>query len=161
MTKTPALDAESYREPRIVKNSRKHWSLHALLILTIIVLGNHVLFNYLSSREQGILVPANAVQIQSRCQNLRLLPSPPPSFYDRIISDRFDPSTRPTLIRNATIWTGQDNGLEIIKGDILLDGGIIKGIGHISRNQLKSFQANLHVVDANGAAVACEPWFCA
>lgn len=151
MTKTPALDAESYREPRIVKNKRKHWSLHALLVLTIIVLGNHVLFNYLSSREQGILVPANAVQIQSRCQNLRLLPSPPTSFYDRIISDRFDPSTRPTLIRNATIWTGQDNGLDIIKGDILLDGGIIKGIGHISRNQLKSFQANLHVVDANGA----------
>ena len=34
---------------------------------------------------------------------------------------------------NARIWTGEKNGTEVVQADILLDKGIIKGIGHIGR----------------------------
>jgi imidazolonepropionase-like amidohydrolase len=34
---------------------------------------------------------------------------------------------------NARIWTGDKNGTEVVEADILLDKGIIKGIGRIGR----------------------------
>ncbi|OBZ66097.1 High-affinity hexose transporter HXT6 [Grifola frondosa] len=39
------------------------------------------------------------------------------------------PGTRPTLLQNAKVWTAQQNGTEVILADILLDNGLIKGIG--------------------------------
>ncbi|QRW21792.1 carbohydrate esterase family 9 protein [Rhizoctonia solani] len=53
----------------------------------------------------------------------------PESFWSRAESERWEPGTPPTLIQNATIWTGGDNGDEVVLGDILLDKGIIKAVG--------------------------------
>lgn len=39
--------------------------------------------------------------------------------------------THMVLIKNATIWTGEDNGHELLSGDILLANGIIKSVGEI------------------------------
>ncbi|KAF9569103.1 carbohydrate esterase family 9 protein [Agrocybe pediades] len=91
-------------------------------------------------------------QILSRCTTLHHIPTPPPTFHAREESDRFEQGTNATLIRNALIFTGRDNGTEVIKGDLLLDKGIVKGIGKISRRVIDN-TPNLTVVDANGAWV--------
>ncbi|KAM5544023.1 hypothetical protein V8D89_002640, partial [Ganoderma adspersum] len=60
--------------------------------------------------------------------------------------------TKPTLIKNATIWTGGDNGLEVLHGDILLDRGLIKQIGQIDPGSFA--QGSVYTVDANGKWVS-------
>ena len=62
----------------------------------------------------------------ARCGALNVKPGPPEDFYDRTESDRFVPGTTPTLIVNATIWTGNANETEVISADVLLDKGIIE-----------------------------------
>jgi len=95
--------------------------------------------------------PHNAQLILSQCTALNALPGPPVNFLEREVSDRFEPGTKPTLIRNATIWTGAHNGTEVIFGDILLDGGIIKGIGEIPDFRLTGITDDLVTINANGA----------
>ncbi|PPQ79032.1 hypothetical protein CVT25_002341 [Psilocybe cyanescens] len=93
-------------------------------------------------------VPINAAQIVQKCQSLHDLPGPPDGFHQREHSDRYVSGTPPTLVRNASIWTGRDSGNEVVVGDILLDKGLIKEIGTIK--VLKAYK-NLVVVDAGGA----------
>lgn len=90
--------------------------------------------------------------ILSRCASLRITPHPHDLFYSREVSDRFEPGTNATLIRNAIIFTGNGNGTDVIRGDILLDKGIIKGIGEISGHVIDN-TPNLTTVNANGAWV--------
>ncbi len=64
----------------------------------------------------------------------------------------FESGTPPTLIKNATIWTGGHNGTEVIFGDLLLDGGIIKAVGDIPKQALSQYDSGfLAVIDANEA----------
>ncbi|KAG6828905.1 hypothetical protein H0H92_006356 [Tricholoma furcatifolium] len=70
-------------------------------------------------------------------------------------SDRHVVSTAPTLIQNAKIWTGVNNGTEVIYGDILLDKGVVVSIGRVSRDTLVRVKAaspakRIDVVDAEG-----------
>ena len=90
--------------------------------------------------------------ILSRCASLRITPHPPELFYSREVSDRFESGTNATLIKNAIIFTGNGNGTDVIRGDILLDKGIIKGIGEIS-GRFNDNTPNLTIVNANGAWV--------
>ena len=90
--------------------------------------------------------------ILSQCAALKITPSPPQNFYSREESDRFEPGTNATLIRNCVIFTGKDNGTEVIHGDILLDKGIIKGLGKISGRVIDD-TPNLTIIDANHAWV--------
>lgn len=90
--------------------------------------------------------------ILSRCAALRIIPGPPADFHSRGQSERFEQGTNATWIRNAIIFTGKDNGTEIIHGDLLLDKGIVKGIGKISGRILDGIE-NLTTVNANGAWV--------
>jgi hypothetical protein len=96
--------------------------------------------------------PGNSQQILSQCAALRAVPGPPQNFHERQISDRFEPGTKPTLIRNATIWTGQQNGTVVVHGDLLFDGGVVKGIGKIPEKSIARMH-DLTVVDAGGAWV--------
>lgn len=91
--------------------------------------------------------------VLSRCENLKLSPGPSPTFYNRTTSDRFVSATKPTLIKNATIWTGRIDGFEVIKGDLLLDRGLIKAIGRVSADALKN-KENLVTIDAGGSWVS-------
>ncbi|CAA7260052.1 unnamed protein product [Cyclocybe aegerita] len=88
--------------------------------------------------------------ILSRCAALKAVPGPPSSFSARDESDRFETGTNATLIRNAKIFTGRENGTEIIHGDILLDKGIVKGLGKVSGRVIDN-TPNLTIVNANGA----------
>lgn len=69
-----------------------------------------------------------SAQVIDRCKALNVKPAPPIDFHERIQSDRFVPGTAATLVKNATIWTGNDDGREILQGNVLLDGGIIRWI---------------------------------
>jgi hypothetical protein len=56
---------------------------------------------------------------------------------------------------NAKIWTGGKNGTEVVEADILLDKGIIKGIGHVGRllSRFDMLEEDAVVHDVNGAWV--------
>ena len=96
--------------------------------------------------------PPHAAQILAVCNQLHTLPGPPADFLEREQSDRFEKGTRPVLVRNARIWTGNKNGTEVLRAtDILLDGGIIQSIGHLGHLLDGSSKIlNLEVVDAEG-----------
>ena len=96
-------------------------------------------------------LPPHTVTSLARCHSLQAKPGPPPDFYKRSQSDRFEEGTRPVLIKNAKIWTGDRNGTEVLRADVLLDKGIIKGIGRVEH--LKAFKDDLVVIDAKNAWV--------
>ncbi|GJE95451.1 carbohydrate esterase family 9 protein [Phanerochaete sordida] len=102
-----------------------------------------------------IQVPIHAEQILDKCRLLNVKPGPPEDFNLRKSSDRFVPGTKPTLIKNATIWTGRLNGLEILEGDILLQNGLVKSVGVLDDTSLANLRAeDLVEIDANGAWVS-------
>lgn len=127
-----------------------------LLVPVTLSLGLAALFGlqanniYSGSRFQA--VPINANEILGKCRQLKLPAGPPSNFYERTASDRFESGTPPTLIKNATIWTGRVSGYEVIKGDILIDKGIIQAIGDIEPSDLNVF-SELVTVDAGEAWV--------
>jgi hypothetical protein len=83
------------------------------------------------------------------------VPKVPDGFHQRGESDRYEQGTRATLIKNATIWTGAENGTEVVRGDVLLERGVVRGVGSVPASMIASASAmcNLTVVDANGAWV--------
>ncbi|KAL5535942.1 hypothetical protein ACEPAF_4036 [Sanghuangporus sanghuang] len=93
--------------------------------------------------------------ILARCRALHLKPGPPENFYEREVSDRFVSGTKATLIQNATIWTGNSDGTEVITGDVFFNGGIIKQIlSDFSQTNalfLLNKELDINIIDANGA----------
>lgn len=138
------------RPSRSPRRRHRPWPLLFLGLLTFFALGSHLHLSRGGSARRVVKVPVNAADIQARCENLKLAPGPPQTFNQRTSSDRFVEGTRSTLVKNATIWTGGVNGLEIVKGDILLDKGLIKAVGlNVSAEQL----ADVNTIDAKGAWV--------
>ncbi|KAF8684214.1 Carbohydrate esterase family 9 protein [Rhizoctonia solani] len=99
-------------------------------------------------------LPPHALESLSKCRSLNLKPGPPKSFWSRTESERWEPGTPPTLIQNATIWTGGDNGDEVVLGDILLDKGIIKAVGRVPSGLLDAVGNKLVVKNVQGAWVS-------
>lgn len=97
-------------------------------------------------------MPYDAQEILARCATLNMVPGPPVDFTDREVSDRYEESVRPTLIRNATVWTGDNNGTAIVYGDVLLDKGLVKAVGYVPKTLTDELK-ELVVVDAEGAWV--------
>ena len=75
----------------------------------------------LGTDRDDVQLPKNHQEILARCRSLDVTPAPPRNFYRRDVSDRAAVGTPPTLIQNARIWTGGDNGTEIIEGDVYID----------------------------------------
>ncbi|KAK0206400.1 carbohydrate esterase family 9 protein [Desarmillaria ectypa] len=92
--------------------------------------------------------------ILSLCASLESVPGVvEPNFITRDVSDRYEPGTNATLIKNATILTGEisdGEGVILVGSDILLDMGIVKAIGNFSPNYGDSSTSVIH---ANGAWV--------
>ena len=127
--------------------------LHVYLLLVAIsgslfYLGQDYWSTYSTAR-----LPPHAATSLARCRSLQAKPGPPRDFYKRPQSDRFEAGTQPILIKNAKIWTGDLNGTEVVNADVLLDKGIIQGIGRVEQAQLKAFKDELVVIDAKGAWV--------
>lgn len=87
----------------------------------------------------------------SRCEQLKLNATFSPASYARKSSDRYVPGTRPVLIKRARIWTGGRNGTQVIRGDVLMDKGLIKSVGHLSHATLAAFKEDLIIIDANNS----------
>ncbi|KAI0635342.1 carbohydrate esterase family 9 protein [Trametes polyzona] len=104
-------------------------------------------------RERAVSVPLRAQEYLDKCRLLDVEPGPPPDFYTRTESDRFVPGTKATFIKNATIWTGRVDGLEVLHGDVLLDGGVIKRVGIIKDSELERYK-DVTRLDAQGKWVS-------
>ncbi|KAI0630254.1 hypothetical protein C8Q77DRAFT_1137203 [Trametes polyzona] len=94
-------------------------------------------------------LPLDAPAILAQCASLQLQPGPPPDFYSRKQSDRFQPGTGPVLIRNATIWSGLSGGSDVFRGDVFLENGLIQGVSH-TRYELGEGHSNVTILEANG-----------
>lgn len=102
--------------------------------------------------KQSVQLPFHAEQILQKCQMLHVKPGSLPNFHKRTRSDRFVNGTLATLIRNASIWTGDEEQYKILQGDILLDNGIIKFVGHASQNMFRRYK-DLITLDVGGSWV--------
>ena len=107
----------------------------------------------LDSRSFVSSQPPHAAAALARCEALHLPAGPPDNFHGRTESDRFAAGTKPTLIKNAKIWTGAENGTEVIHGDILLDKGMIMAVGSLGNTLKKYKDDDLEVVDAHNSWV--------
>jgi len=90
--------------------------------------------------------PANGEMIKQgleRCEEVKSMPPDTTNFSkNRTMSDRYETGTKPVLLSNGTLWTGDDNGEQIIYGgSVLLKNGIIWKIGK-HKDVLKEIEAD-------------------
>jgi hypothetical protein len=138
--------------PSLVPTRRRRvLRLPLLGILLFVCLQAALTFHYQTSNTSTI--PIHASETLRKCRHLHTKPGPPPDFNLRKESDRFVPGTRATLLRNATVWTGDTLGLEIVEGDLLLDRGLIKVVGRVDPKVLEVYKTDLVVMDLRGAWV--------
>ncbi|KAJ3788928.1 hypothetical protein GGU10DRAFT_409044 [Lentinula aff. detonsa] len=143
--------------PHIQERLSRRSSLKIALSLGLLIVcgygGLLTAFQASTAKYAFAKVPIDADQIIQKCANLDVIPGPPSDFYARKESDRYVPGTEPTLIKNATIWTGNVDGLEVIAGDLLLDKGMISAVGEVPAHVLNGFH-HLSIIDANGSWVS-------
>jgi hypothetical protein len=145
---TPAATADRTQRRRL----KGHW--RALIAVVTLFLSTQLfLYGSYGADESSDAIPPHAEALLAKCAALNEGAGPPANFWKRSHSDRFVPGTKPLLIRNARIWTGAQNGTEVIQGSVLLENGLIRTIsrGHtpIPRGPYK----DLEVVDVGGAWV--------
>lgn len=80
-------------------------------------------------------VPFNAKEILDKCAALKVPAGPPKDFNSRTVSDRFTPGTPSTIIYNARIWTGENNGTEVVDGFVWLENGIVVAVGGLEEQE--------------------------
>lgn len=101
----------------------------------------HLIAN--TAKPQGSAAGREADHLQCRLANATA--GPPPHFGKRTQNDRFVHGTKPTLIHNATLWTGED----ILHGvDIQMESGLVTFI-----EKTEPVHASKHgfdIVDAHG-----------
>jgi hypothetical protein len=155
MDKLPAFQPRSEQGHKKTPGSSKFRLLAAFCLASSLIYTFNSIFT-LTKREHLLAeshpVPSNAQEILHRCSQLNVTPRPPKDFNLRTASDRYEPGTSTILLKNASIWTGHDSGAEVIQGDVLLDKGIIKAIGHVVLSDLRDCEA-LEVIDLHGAWV--------
>ncbi|KAJ7746634.1 hypothetical protein B0H16DRAFT_1556562 [Mycena metata] len=122
-----------------------------LLGLLAVLLASNFAFGFFYQTQRFTKLPLHSESTLARCRALGVKPGPAPSFHLRTQSDRFQPGTPAVLVKNATIWTGRVDGLEVLKGDIFLDGGIIVAVGVVKKSLLDQHKHD--IVDAQGAWV--------
>ncbi|KAJ7078078.1 hypothetical protein C8R44DRAFT_896061 [Mycena epipterygia] len=122
-----------------------------LVLLGVLLASNFVAFGFFFQPQRFTKLPLHSETILARCRSLHVKPAATPLFNLRTESDRFELGTRAVLVKNATIWTGRVDGLEILKGDIFMAGGIITAVGVVKKSLLDLYEHD--VLDAQGAWV--------
>lgn len=147
---------ELYAPPsRRRSRSLRHFS--ALLCLAVVSgVYFYTVFQGVSQEHRTETLPLDAQTVLDQCRSLQLQPGPPADFHTRTQSDRFQPGTGPVLIRNATIWTGRAGGAQVLKGDVLLDKGLIQSVSDVSFELLAEY-TNTTTIEANGYVVSSIP----
>jgi hypothetical protein len=144
--------------PVVPTHRRRTYARNGFVYGTVLILvALHFLYHNhaLTIVHTSSSVPINAENTLARCRALDTVPGPPSHFHSRASSDRYVPGTHVTLILNARIWTGAQNGTETIEGHIYFDKGVFKGVGGIDVNAVKKLHSRNHldIVDAKGAWV--------
>jgi hypothetical protein len=89
-----------------------------------------------------------------RCEEVRMMPPDTTHFRDnRTVSDRYEHGTKSILLSNGTIWTGGDDGEEIIYGgSVLLKNGVVHKVGKHEElmSSLKGGKEDYEVVQLDG-----------
>ena len=155
------ISARGRKKPGLTLSIHRY--LYVLgLISTLIVLYLLQQRSSLSFRSQRLRPVFHSQETVARCRSLNVKPGPPVDFYSRQQSDRFVPGTKATLIKNATIWTGFEEGREVFVGDLLLDDGLIRWIGVNLSAKIKAAGLDADVIDAEGAWLTpgYVPWIC-
>ncbi|CBQ70126.1 conserved hypothetical protein [Sporisorium reilianum SRZ2] len=135
-------------------------SLLSLLGLVALVYYLGVLTTY-NATQHHVYQPSPHPHIQSifaaslaKCDAIDAPVGPPADFHKRTRSDRAEKNLQDVVIRNATLWTGDDRGHEVLyERDLLLSQGIIKRIGRTEHNEFLSDAIKapaIKVVDAAG-----------
>lgn len=139
------------------RRSRSLRRLGALLCLAAVSgVYFYTVLQGLSQAHRTETLPLDAQTVLDQCRSLQLQPGPPADFHSRTQSDRFQPGTGPVLIRNATIWTGRAGGAQVLKGDVLLDKGLIQSVSDVSPEFLAKY-TNITTIEANGYAATSVP----
>lgn len=148
----PAISTDPRTHSSASKNFRRLYTLASVLLWSSFLAISYFFVTTAHDFVRLQSVPRNAQELRAQCAQLRMSAGPAKDFHDRITSDRFEAGTPPTLIRNATIWTGGVSGFEVVRGDILIDRGLIQAIGDLDLTYLSSFSGFV-TLDANGAWV--------
>ncbi|EST07165.1 Metal-dependent hydrolase, composite domain protein [Kalmanozyma brasiliensis GHG001] len=150
----------SYASPAPVRKQRLPLSLRSaflsLLGFVTLVYYVGVLTTY-SGSQHHVYQPSPHPHIQSvfaasldKCDAIAAPVGPPADFHKRTRSDRAEKDLPDVLIRNATLWTGNDGGREVLhERDVLLSQGLIKRISHTKDNAFRP-DSKVKVVDAAG-----------
>ncbi|KAJ6553541.1 composite domain of metallo-dependent hydrolase [Mycena vulgaris] len=146
------MDQKSPMAPPVpLPRTRRTRPQLVLALLALLLASNFLVFNAFFQPQKAVNLPLHADRILAQCRALDVKPAPAPSFHLRTESDRFQPGTRAVLVKNTTIWTGRMDGLEVLKGDIFMNGGIIVATGVVEQSLLDLLEHD--VVDAQGAWV--------
>lgn len=142
-------------QPAVSRPQKRNKRFKGLLTAIVLAIGPLAYLGAVTfdlGGQPAVQVPVNAEHIKGRCHSLNLTPGPPSNFLERTESDRFEPGTKPVLVKNATIWTGRADGLEVVKGDVFLANGLVKAVGDVDESLVKKYK-DVKVVDAKGAWV--------
>ncbi|KAF8438173.1 hypothetical protein L210DRAFT_3482342 [Boletus edulis BED1] len=142
----PAVGGSSSRKP-----SKRVWPVLAAFVFAALYFSIDLPLLSARGSRSHVRIPLHGADTLAKCRSLSVKPAPPPGFSDRTHSDRNEPGTPLVLIRNATIWTGLDNGEDVVHGDILLENGLIKNVGDV--NAFKLNMVNVTEINAEGAWV--------
>lgn len=125
-------------------------ALHPVLLglATLAVIG------YLNFPWPDSGLPAHVVEGIKKCDAIKLGPPNPKPNPDRKTSDRFVKGTSPVLLKNATLWTGEKGGEEILyETSVWLEGGVIRRIGKKDGDfaDLRAASKDVEEIDLHGA----------
>lgn len=152
----PDVIADDEDDKKTRSRYRRGWT--ELLIPAIVLLWllkPAQLFEFPFPRPAPSPVPDFVKEGLRQCEIIqRPNPNPQPFTAKRKVSDRHVPGTKPTVLKNGTVWTGEKDGQEVLEGATLyLDGGVIRKIG--SEKEILELVADkdADVVDLHGAWV--------
>lgn len=111
------------------RSSKRIWPVLTIIVLAALYLSIDLALLSVRHPRRHVRVPLHAADTLAKCRSLSVKPAPPPEFSNRTQSDRHETGTLSVMIRNASIWTGLDNGRNVVHGDILLENGLIKSVG--------------------------------
>ncbi|WPG98307.1 Hypothetical protein R9X50_00109500 [Acrodontium crateriforme] len=150
---TPVDEFAGSRSRRRLK--RRVFRLVALLTLTYVIYQHWISPG--QSESHQLLSIERLEKDYALCSKLRSVPKDPSSFRQH---NARNPSPKPVLIRNATVWTGEPftgtsvedaregKGYSWIQSDVFLENGLIKSVKPgISQSELPE---NYTVYEANG-----------
>lgn len=143
-TELPSLRRASSRRP-----IKRVWPLLAALLLGALFFS--VDLASLGTQDRAQRIPFRAVETLAKCRSLSAKPGPPSGFSGRTASDRWERGTGVVRIRNAVVWTGLDGGREVVRGDVLLEKGLIRAVGDVRAFES---QDNVTEIDAEVSSVA-------